>query len=596
MRKKLIEFGWDVPSPAYLARNIRRMEERPFDGVMIKMGGPASLGSEEGAEAGIVEAVTVGGVNDYSQVFRAREVDERAYRADLDALSRIEWDRFTDNFAMMFAASDMDWFSEEDWGPDGWVLRNVGMCARVARAGRCKGLTFDAEPYWREGPWKYEAQPWAGEKSYAEYEEIVRKRGAQFMARIQDEFSEPVIHTFFLNSLFPHVAKEPDPAKRSEMLKGEFYGLVAAFLNGMLDAAAPGTIITDGNEESYYYTSAQSFLESYHVMRQTALELIAPELRDKYRCQVQASQALYVDQLFSLRADRLPGAFMSAEEQARLAEHNVYWGLTCCDGYMWLYSENMNWWTGERVPPMLEEAVRSGRRKAAAGEPLGFEVAEFTARAERDLKIAMGAPIRPRTAGVRRLGPDEAPPAIDGRIEEDVWMRREGLGFVPFLIATQKFTHAKTRAWLAYDERNLYVAIRCEEPNMSGLVPVGRDEENIGNTGDRVDIVLAPFLRRREYRRIAIDPRNGRWDGLAGKGDSSWSPEYESAAHCGEDFWSVEAAIPWRSLDMTPPRPGDKMAANLFRLRGRWNEYSSWSQSRLNRGPEPENFGTWVFE
>ena len=571
MQKKLIEFGWDVPSPAFLVENIRQMEKRPFDGVMIQLG-------------------------DYGEVFRTREADERSFAADLEALARIEWGTFTDNLVMLYAASDMDWFSEEDWGADGWVLRNVGMCARAARAGRCKGVTFDAEPYWREGPWKYEAQPWAGKKSFTEYEAIVRKRGAQFITRIQDEFPDPLIHTFFLNSIFPHVAREPDPAKRSEMLKGEFYGLTVAFLNGMLDAAAPGTVITDGNEESYYYTRAQSFLESYHVMRQTALNLVPPELHDKYRRQVQASQALYVDQLFSLRADRLPSAFMSAEEQARLAEHNVYWGLTCCDGYMWLYSENMNWWTGERAPPMLAEAVRSARRKVAAGEPLGFDVDEFTARTERDLKIALGAPIRPRTAAVPRLGPDEEPPTIDGHIEENVWTRRQGLEFVPFLNATQKFSQAKARAWLAYDGTHLYVAIYCEEPNMAGIVPVGRDEETISLTGDRVEIVIAPPPERDAYRRIAIDPQNGRWDGLANRGDSSWSPEYRSAAHCGEDFWSVELAIPWASLDMPPPKSGDKLAANLFRLRGRWNEYSSWSQSRLNRGPEPENFGTWILE
>ena len=572
MEKKLIEYGWDRPSAAYLVENVREMEKRPFDGVMIQLG-------------------------DYGEAFRRRSLDEEQVREDAEALAKIEWDRFTDNFIMIYAASDMDWFSDEDWAPDGWVLRNAGLCAKAARIGRCKGVTFDAEPYWREGPWKYDAQARSGEKSFAEYEEIVRKRGAQFITRIQDEFPKnPVIHTFFLNSYFAHVAKEPDPEKHGEMLKGEFYGLMVAFLNGMLDAASAGTIITDGNEESYYYTSAQPFLESYHVMRQTALNLVPPELKDKYRLHVQASQALYVDQLCSLRADQLPGAFMSAEEQARLIEHNVYWGLTCCDGYMWLYSENMNWWTGERVPTMLEEAVRSARRKVAAGEPLGFDVADFTARAERDLKIAMGAPIRPRAARVRRVGPDEEPPSIDGRIDEEVWTRRQALDFVPFLIATQKFSQAQTGAWLAYDENNLYVAVRCEEPNMSGLVPVGRDEENISLTGDRVDIVIAPFLRREDYRRIAIDPQNGRWDGLAGQGDSSWSPDFRSAAHCGDDFWSVELAIPWKSLDMSPPKPADRLAANLFRLRGRWSEYSSWSRSRINRGPEPDNFGTWIFE
>ena len=30
--KKLIEYGWDVPAPSYVADHIREMEQRPFDG------------------------------------------------------------------------------------------------------------------------------------------------------------------------------------------------------------------------------------------------------------------------------------------------------------------------------------------------------------------------------------------------------------------------------------------------------------------------------------------------------------------------------------------------------------------------------------
>ena len=35
--KKLVQVGWDAPNPDFVRANIARMEERPFDGLMIKL-------------------------------------------------------------------------------------------------------------------------------------------------------------------------------------------------------------------------------------------------------------------------------------------------------------------------------------------------------------------------------------------------------------------------------------------------------------------------------------------------------------------------------------------------------------------------------
>ncbi len=37
--KKLIEYGWDVPTPAYVKEHIQEMEKRPFDGVIMRLAG-----------------------------------------------------------------------------------------------------------------------------------------------------------------------------------------------------------------------------------------------------------------------------------------------------------------------------------------------------------------------------------------------------------------------------------------------------------------------------------------------------------------------------------------------------------------------------
>lgn len=90
-------------------------------------------------------------------------------------------------------------------------------------------------------------------------------------------------------------AMDLPPAQREAALRDGVnwgtltYGLTPAFLNGMLDAAAPRVVIIDGNEGSYYYTETLDFYRDYHVIKSGALSLIAPENQRKYQAQVQAA-------------------------------------------------------------------------------------------------------------------------------------------------------------------------------------------------------------------------------------------------------------------------------------------------------------------
>ena len=36
LRKKVVEYGWDVPYPDFVQQNIREMEKRPFDGIIFR--------------------------------------------------------------------------------------------------------------------------------------------------------------------------------------------------------------------------------------------------------------------------------------------------------------------------------------------------------------------------------------------------------------------------------------------------------------------------------------------------------------------------------------------------------------------------------
>jgi len=561
-QKKLIEYGWDVPLPSFVVQHIREMEQRPFDGLIMRV---PNIGS----------------------IFENKKWDEAEVAAEFQALEQIKWDKFTDNFIVMYAASTMDWFSDADWES---VVHNVGLCAKAANLGRCKGLCFDAEPY-GNNPWRYTTQAHAKEKAFEEYQAMVRRRGAQFMAKIQEIMPKPVVHTFFLLSLFD---AKPSP--------DDHYALLPAFLNGMLDAAAPGTVITDGNENSYYYENERQYVNSCRAIHGAANgPLVAAENRAKYRARVQCAQALYVDHLFNMRDLKNISAFMTPRERARWFEHNCYWALSTSDCYVWLYSEKMSWWRNEGIPPGLEDAAVSAREKVAGGQPLGFDLSRIIARARRRQTEELKTKLIRRTARIPRLEPGDQSPVIDGLLTDSAWRKAAALEpFIPLYGLPPGSVTVRTVAWIVRDDKNLYVAVRCEEPNIAALHIAGNERDSAVWEGDTVSLFIAPGPNRERYYHMIVNPNNVRWDGIHDKDkavNSSWNPRYESATHLDPSagYWAIEIALPWSAMKMKAPKPGMQVFGNLCRRRSAPAELSTWSQI-VGSFQEPENFGVWVFE
>jgi hypothetical protein len=361
--KKLIEYGWDVPYPDQVRKAIRSMETKPFDGIIFRL-------------------------REWNHAFDPRPWDEAKLKPQLDDLAAIEWKTFTDNFLCLYAANNwkMDWFNDEQWKG---ITANLRLSAKAAKIGRCVGIVFDPEPY-GDNPWAYSGKN--KDRSFAEVEAQVRKRGAQFMTALQAELPEVRLLTFFHQSLFGELLAMPDLKERQLRLSRQAWGLLSAFWNGALEAAAPGARIIDGNELAYYYTAREPFYQVYHRMKQASLALVPPELRTKHAVNFQAGMALYMDQTLALRqpVEKYLSTYLTPQERLRWFEHNVYYALTTSDEYVWCYSERMNWWEN-KIPDGAEAAVRSARKKIASGQPLGFDITDIIAAGQKKMKEAAKA-------------------------------------------------------------------------------------------------------------------------------------------------------------------------------------------------------------
>ena len=137
-RKKLIKVGHDFPRPSYVAEHIQEMEKEPFDGIIMDlrpMSNPFTrMRWDESWDHRWAQALWDGKWN------------QEQWAAELAALERIEWNKFTDNFIVIkldLATSETegrgvvmaDWFSDDDWDA---VLHNVGLLAHAAQVGRCR--------------------------------------------------------------------------------------------------------------------------------------------------------------------------------------------------------------------------------------------------------------------------------------------------------------------------------------------------------------------------------------------------------------------------------------------------------------------------
>ena len=592
--KKLIQFGWDVKGISETAEKIGQWQDMPFDGITLS--------------------------SKVCYTFYTKDVTEEEVAKDVEIMKSIKWGKFTDNFFKLYAADNVDWFDDALWSGDSFILRNAAWCARLARAGGCKGLMFDPEfNYWGRPhpPWKYEAQARKDEKSFAEFEQIVRKRGAQYMDTIEREFPNPVILTLFWGSMgaLQKAASEPDLDKRRSLLQelNPYYSLLNAFMTGMLEGADPGTIIVDGNESSYYWNEPLHYYRSYHNIHQIAQQLIPPELRAKYRAQVQCGHAIYADYLCNTRSIHTSSTYLTPEERAKWVESNVYWALKTSDRYVWWYNEGLTFRKASgmvveerNVEPGIAPAINSARRKVAEGKELGFEISDITKKGWRAYVHAENRPIEPNTARIHRL--EGAAPTIDGLLDDAAWQKAALLGpFVNHLTARLKEMETSTTARMTYDDKHLYVAFRCDEPDVENLHSAKFHDESYPGPRDRVEIAIAVDEKPTAYHHIRLSPENQRWDSRTESGveiygkDSSWTGEYETATHKAKDCWYVEVAIPWATLGREVPEAGAKIKGNLIRRTRRrpatrLMEFMSWSLSRKDRYVEAQHFGTWVFE
>ena len=165
------------------------------------------------------------------------------------------------------------------------------------------------------------------------------------------------------------------------------------------------------------------------------------------------------------------------------------------------------------------------------------------------------------------------PPVIDGRLDEALWARaRNGVGFVTNAAASPP--RASAEAMLAYDARNLYLAVECQEPRMDAVVEKESNRDGTVWEDNAVEIFVDPAHGGKTfYYHLIVSSAGVLFDSRmeGGESDQDWNlaigSQLEYAVGKSETGWVVEMRLPFRSLAMASPRTGDQIRFNVTRDR-----------------------------
>lgn len=179
-----------------------------------------------------------------------------------------------------------------------------------------------------------------------------------------------------------------------------------------------------------------------------------------------------------------------------------------------------------------------------------------------------------------------AKPALDGTIDEVIWGHAPWSDLFIDIEGDKKPAPLfATRMRMLWDDEALYIGARLEEPHVWGTLT---EHDAVIYHDNDFEVFLDPSGRGHHYVELEVNPLGTTWDLLlthpyraGGMAISGWEFEgLRTAVHIDgtlndpldvDSGWSVEIAIPWRSLrDVAgvecPPKNGDRWRINFSRV------------------------------
>jgi len=150
-----------------------------------------------------------------------------------------------------------------------------------------------------------------------------------------------------------------------------------------------------------------------------------------------------------------------------------------------------------------------------------------------------------------------SPLHIDGHLDESLYDTIAPISdFIQMEPQGGKPATEKTDVWIAFDQRNIYVSIRAWESQPDRIIAneMRRDSNNI-RQGDCIGFSFDTFFDHRNALQFEVSPIGARTDGQSTNErqyNADWNPVWELAVGKFPGGWTVEAAVPFKSIRYAP--------------------------------------------
>lgn len=217
--------------------------------------------------------------------------------------------------------------------------------------------------------------------------------------------------------------------------------------------------------------------------------------------------------------------------------------------------------------------------------------------AELWLANRTAVPLPPKPLGFCKL--TESRPFLDGKLDDECWKNAKTMELKIASSAGDKLdegkafgTQYKTESMFSYDDRYLYIAVKCARPADKKVEPVAKRTRDADLAGhDHVDILIDLDRDYQTYYCFQIDHRGCLAEDCWG--DKTWNPKYHVAFHSTDTGWTAEIAIPLVELTGDRPAHGKTWAVNVSRVVPGMG-MQTWSGPADNE-PRPEGMGLLQF-
>ncbi|PYT05246.1 MAG: hypothetical protein DMF65_00650, partial [Acidobacteria bacterium] len=229
--------------------------------------------------------------------------------------------------------------------------------------------------------------------------------------------------------------------------------------------------------------------------------------------------------------------------------------------------------------PTPDTSKASSPTPSPAASPSSSKPA--TAPAAKSAKAAVkGLPaLPPEKAGAVTIPRLDAPPVIDGKLDDAAWKKAVVLkDFYQINPGDNTAPTMPTEVFVGYDAKFLYLGFHCfDDPSKVRATVTKRD--NVLDTEDSVRVLLDTFNDQRKAYVLAFNPLGIQQDGVRTEGmgvDFSVDIVMESKGAMTSDGYTVEVAIPFKSLRYEAGK-GKQWGLQVFRIIQRLNgEQDSW--------------------